>query len=971
MLRGYRISLNEQPSCMFFVYWFHRSNFIACLEKYNVGINTTQGHDASHGDSNTYDITFNNKEDVFKVVSIMLIEQFSTSIEDSTFCEYASGCIRLMRELNQGALGILPSELKTLLLKKNADLKRQQDELMIIARKLSIPEEKLKKFPELTVGNEHEEIADQNLLLLEANNALYNEIIIEARKCAVVYNTDAPKAAITSSVSGYLQQEHSELLQEAETAISDGKKPRVANSTETEPLIPHAVPERLRSYEVHSYIEPIVEFPNLSKIKFSYETDKKNFTITNEDITKLGRKIDNLLAQKNEINQSVSNFTKFFQAVKAFFPYIYHKITEALSSISEKYLTTEHKNLVQDFSSIVDGKGISQESTKLYRYNSRQSPLIAVIHASNDPTSDDYLSPEEKIDFLQKLATKKPCRSSSGKSEQLTTNIHIAGGKPKSTGSTELETIRQRSPLHHAVEFGSLKMVEILAASPGIDINSKGDQDDLLSNISGDQVSPLHVAVAKGDIEKVKVLLAHGASVDAQNKEGQTPLHAAKDPTIAQLLIDHGAKVDAKDKNGNTPLHLTVQRNDAEAVQVILQKFRMMGLSTNIPNNHGNTPLHLAAHIGFPALTRHSYDSQSLFAAKDPLKEHRLNNLTIISELTKAGCDANAQNQFGYTPLHMAVLDGIQVAGDKEVTLKVDHSNSYCHDRYDYNHIKEKVITLCKLGAKVDISTYEKTETLSSADWQNHPTPNATPLMALYLYRAKEHFNISQQDQPACIEIANIMTGSGATTIPQLSLATQHIILNTGDSGSLVHACVRANDSVGLQYFLGQGMDANYQVNESEPTPLHLLMHWEATDYDFSTKTTQACIDILLANGADINKTMIYDLKIRASLIPEKGRELCLSDSTIAVIFKHDNIFSQTAKTLGRTITKENSREILGQIYESLFSRQEITLSIPMTPVEYGQIYKNGPVNACSKAIAYLEKHAQQQPSHVATAAAL
>jgi len=55
-------------------------------------------------------------------------------------------------------------------------------------------------------------------------------------------------------------------------------------------------------------------------------------------------------------------------------------------------------------------------------------------------------------------------------------------------------------------------------------------------------------------VETVKFLLDLGASVDATDNVGRTPLHGAAAlgyPEIVQLLVDHGAKLDAKDKGGS------------------------------------------------------------------------------------------------------------------------------------------------------------------------------------------------------------------------------------------------------------------------------------------------------------------------------------------------------------------------------------------------------------------------------------
>ena len=70
--------------------------------------------------------------------------------------------------------------------------------------------------------------------------------------------------------------------------------------------------------------------------------------------------------------------------------------------------------------------------------------------------------------------------------------------------------------------------------------------------------TPLHMASSQGVLGAVQLLIRHGADVNAQNETNLTPLHRASllgDVQIVQLLIDHGADVTAKDWIHKTPLH--------------------------------------------------------------------------------------------------------------------------------------------------------------------------------------------------------------------------------------------------------------------------------------------------------------------------------------------------------------------------------------------------------------------------------
>ncbi len=115
----------------------------------------------------------------------------------------------------------------------------------------------------------------------------------------------------------------------------------------------------------------------------------------------------------------------------------------------------------------------------------------------------------------------------------------------------------------------------------------------------------IHVAAAGYRVEIARMLLAAGAdSGSARNRRGSQPLHYAADGNLdspgwnakrqvamIRLLLKAGAVIDAQDKNGATPLHLAVRTRSAAAVQCLL----VAGADPTIRNKPGSTPFHLAA----------------------------------------------------------------------------------------------------------------------------------------------------------------------------------------------------------------------------------------------------------------------------------------------------------------------------------------------------------------------------------------
>ena len=87
--------------------------------------------------------------------------------------------------------------------------------------------------------------------------------------------------------------------------------------------------------------------------------------------------------------------------------------------------------------------------------------------------------------------------------------------------------------------------------------------------------------------ETIKLLLQYGADV-SPDANMMTPLHYAaynNNPQTINLLIDHGLDVNAQDKNGNTPLHCAKSflKENPRVIKTLLGR----GADPNIRNKEG------------------------------------------------------------------------------------------------------------------------------------------------------------------------------------------------------------------------------------------------------------------------------------------------------------------------------------------------------------------------------------------------
>jgi ankyrin repeat protein len=122
------------------------------------------------------------------------------------------------------------------------------------------------------------------------------------------------------------------------------------------------------------------------------------------------------------------------------------------------------------------------------------------------------------------------------------------------------------APLALAAFFGHRESVEWLL-DHGADVNA------ISKNATG--YTALSGAVARGDAEIVRLLLAHGANARHRYGPGYSPLHEAAAGgkiEILRLLLEHGADPNARTQDGQTPLSLAEAKGRAEAVALLRER---------------------------------------------------------------------------------------------------------------------------------------------------------------------------------------------------------------------------------------------------------------------------------------------------------------------------------------------------------------------------------------------------------------
>ena len=793
-----------------------------------------------------------------------------------------------------------------------------------------------------------EEVTDNINKIIEYNNELFTSINQKAHNQCTHYNNVAIQALVMSISSSYLETNHPETFSQAKEAYVnhlDNKKSATQTIENlTTPISPH--------------IEAELEFP-ISK--------QGKYFVTLEDVTNLANKIGFIEKNLVEMSHHLIKSTDFYQVIKQFFNAIYQTIM--------KWLGKSSNDLAQNVDNIVNGVNVTRRAEELYRFNSHPAPLVSIIHSELDE--------EVKFDLINKVATIKPFRFIGEPNKTI--NIEIDNDNPKENNLTQFK----RSPLHHAVEFGSVKIV-VQLLKLGAQPNSSGCIH-FKNNvpISGEQVTPLHIAAARGDIEKITLLISADAFVNASNKKEQTPLHAARNGDVVDLLLKNKANINAQDCDGKSPLHQAISRNAFDVVNTLLLYKKEINIESK--DKHGNTPLHYAVEFSSPEmidlLLKFGADvNASNNKGQTPLhKAASRNNAPVVTRLLEENkIDVNSRDHNGNTPLHYAAHKGVAVV-KANTTLKdiffkalisqstkdsARHANmeilelitskgadinavndlNYsslhmalntrsnimgegCVQNPDLKHMKDKVLFLCQKGANVNCKTHpqssneKKISTLIS-----HPTSGATPLIALY--QAKE-IRDDESSQKLIKEIAETLVRFGANPKQR----DEH-------EQSLLHACAHNGDAIGLHYFLELGLDPNDQPSPDKPTPLHELFGSMTEDTLFPHRG-KPCLDLLFAARCNPDKPII--IKINAETIP------FLSKSSIHIVLQSDNIISRNASQIKSDLL--NQHQIIQKIWREL-GKPPLEIELRILPEHYGSNSKF--LKPCTDAIEAIKHYRKE-----------
>ena len=389
-------------------------------------------------------------------------------------------------------------------------------------------------------------------------------------------------------------------------------------------------------------------------------------------------------------------------------------------------------------------------------------------------------------------------------------------------------------------------------------------------------ITPLSLACQNGNDEIVHLLLEKGADPHTTLKGGETALMTAARtgrPDCVKALLASGAKVDAKETNGQTAIMWAAAEGHAGVIELLIDA----GADFRTPLASGFTPLLFAIRAGHAAavrvLVKAGADVRAI-GQIDGKSKKGVNSVPplliavenghfeLALELVAAGADPNDQRS-GFTPLHALTWVRKPNTGEEE-DGQPPPAGSGKIGSLDFIRalVKSGANVNARLtnssGAKDHVNSKGATPLLFAAESADLPMlrllvelgadpllPNeegCTPLMAaagMGTFATEEEAGL----EPEALETVKYLLEKGAD-------------INTVDrkGETAMHGAAYKSFPEMVRLLAANGADITLwnRKNERGWTPLLIARGYRSGNYRPSAATTQALIEVMQAQGAEV-----------------------------------------------------------------------------------------------------------------------
>ena len=207
-------------------------------------------------------------------------------------------------------------------------------------------------------------------------------------------------------------------------------------------------------------------------------------------------------------------------------------------------------------------------------------------------------------------------------------------------------------------------------------------------NVDDGSDTPLNFAVRNNYLDLAEWLVAHGADVEAPNRNKQTPLRIAmisdrsEDLRMMRFLLEHGGQVNTFGESDQMRLHEATFMGRSDVASLLIQHGALVaGRSFT-----GAMPLHIAAErpnnqaVAQVLLDHGAKIEARTFADETPLcRAATTDHLEMVQFLLEHGADPSAPCNRGTTPLHIAAAK----RDSKIAALLLEHGANVHATDYD------------------------------------------------------------------------------------------------------------------------------------------------------------------------------------------------------------------------------------------------------------------------------------------------
>ncbi|XP_061186384.1 ankyrin-3-like [Saccostrea echinata] len=198
--------------------------------------------------------------------------------------------------------------------------------------------------------------------------------------------------------------------------------------------------------------------------------------------------------------------------------------------------------------------------------------------------------------------------------------------------------------------------------------------------------TPLHMSVARDQLDTVRILLSYDPAISPTNDEGQTPYNYAEEngnaemmrllkdqeqrvqrsknksstcpvDELDELLRDPEANVNVQNSSGLFPLHVAIMKDDPLIRETLVKRLISRGADINakaIPKPEKKTPL--TARKAEPREIEERGRTQSFDEVKASVKDRRKEHDGLDELINDPDANVNIRNANGLYPLHQAIM---------------------------------------------------------------------------------------------------------------------------------------------------------------------------------------------------------------------------------------------------------------------------------------------------------------------------